>query len=72
MHISSDDVFSKILKKPSIVPKKMIPYRKAKVVFIGKKNHFPAPPILYIFSQKFHGSVVWLVELIDAKGIGVA
>ena len=26
MHISSDEVFSKILKKPSIVQKKMIPY----------------------------------------------
>ena len=38
----------------------------------SKKPHFPAPPILNIFSQKFHGLVLWLVELIDAKGIGVA
>ena len=36
------------------------------------KAHFPAPPILNIFSQKFHGLVLWLVGLIDAKGIGVA
>ena len=34
--------------------------------------HFPAPPILYIFSWQFYGLVLGLVELIDAKGIGVA
>ena len=55
---------------------------KAKVVFIEKKSkskqpskkkaRFPAPPILNIFLQKFHGLVFWFVELIDAKGIGVA
>ena len=88
VHISSDEVFSKILKKPSIVQKKMIPHMNDKVVFIGnkqfffvlqknskwptKKAPFPAPSILNIFSQKFHGLVFWLVELIDAKGIGVA
>ena len=38
VHISSDEVFCKILKKPSIVQKKMIPHMKAKVVFIGKKQ----------------------------------
>ena len=37
-----------------------------------KKAHFPAPPILNIFLQKFYGLVLWLVELIDAKGIGMA
>ena len=37
-----------------------------------KKGHFPAPPILNIFFQKFHGSVVGLVGLIGAKGIDVA
>ena len=37
-----------------------------------KKARFPAPPILNIFLQKFHGVVLGLVELIDAKGIGVA
>ena len=31
--------------------KKMIPHMKPKVVFIGKKAHFPAPPILDIFSR---------------------
>ena len=77
VHISSDDVFSKILRKSSIVQKKMIPHMKAKVVFIGKKQkrkkqkrkkkiqngrlkkaRFPAPPILNIFLQKFHGLVL--------------
>ena len=37
----------------------------------SKKPHFPAPPILNIFSWNFHG-FLGLVELIDAKGIGVA
>jgi hypothetical protein len=37
-----------------------------------KKGHFPAPPILNIFLWKFHGLVLGLVELIDAKGIDVA
>ena len=40
VHISSDEVFSKILKKPSIVQKKTIPHMKGKVVFIGKKPFF--------------------------------
>ena len=34
-----------------------------------KKGHFPSPPILNIFFQKFHGWVLGLVGLIDAKGI---
>ena len=88
VHISLDEVFSKILKKPSIVQKKMILHMKAKVVFIGKKQknkfektnqngrlkkaRFPAPPILNIFLQKFYGGVLGLVGLIDAKAIGVA
>ena len=38
----------------------------------SKKSHFPAPPILNIFSSKFHGLVLGLVELIDAKIIGMA
>ena len=29
VHISSDEVFSKIMKKPSIVQKKLIPHMKA-------------------------------------------
>ena len=36
------------------------------------KTHFPAPPILNIFSRKFPGLILGLVELIDAKGISVA
>ena len=38
----------------------------------SKKGHFPAPPILNIFFQKFHGLVLGLVGLNDAKGIDVA
>ena len=38
----------------------------------SKKPYFPALPILNIFSWKFHGLVLGLVELIDAKGIGMA
>ena len=38
----------------------------------SKKPHFPAPPILNIFLWNFYGLVLGLVELIDAKGIGVA
>jgi hypothetical protein len=35
----------------------------------SKKGHFPSLPILNIFFQKFHGWVLGLVGLIDAKGI---
>ena len=38
----------------------------------SKKGHFPSLPILNIFFQKFHGLVLGLVGLIDAKGIGLA
>jgi hypothetical protein len=38
----------------------------------SKIPHFQALPILNIFSIKFHGLVLGLVELIDAKGIGKA
>jgi hypothetical protein len=38
----------------------------------SKKLHFPAPPILNIFLIKFHRLGLGLVELIDAKGNGVA
>ena len=68
VHKSSDSFFSKILEKPSIVHKKMIPHKRAgfftemkqKEIQNGrlikfkmaasKKPHFPAPPILNIFS----------------------
>ena len=36
------------------------------------KSHFRASSILNIFSLKFHGFVLGLVELIDAKGIDFA
>ena len=48
-------------------PKKKFFEKKFKMAD-SKKGHFPAPPILNIF----HGLVLGLVELIDAKGIGVA
>ena len=38
----------------------------------SKKGHFPALPILDIFSWKFHRSVLGLVGLIDVKPINVA
>jgi hypothetical protein len=38
VHISSDEVFSKILKKPSIVQKKMIPHMKAFGLFNKMKQ----------------------------------
>ena len=47
-------------------------FLKKKSKWPTKKNHFSAPPILDIFWRKFHGLVLWLVGLIDAKGIGVA
>ena len=37
-----------------------------------KKLRFSKPPILNIFFQQFHGLVLGLVQLIDAKGIDVA
>ena len=42
VHISSDEVFSEILKKPSIVQKKMIPHMKAFGLFnkMKQKNFF--------------------------------
>ena len=52
-----------------------------KKIFFEKKNpkwlifqnrHFSKSPILKIFLWKFHGLVLGLVELIDAKGIDVA
>ena len=53
-----DEVFSKILKKPSIVQKWMIPLVNGLLVFFEMKQnsrilHFPAPPLLDIFHKKF-------------------
>ena len=84
VHKSWNRFFSKILEKPSIVQKKnytsykqagffteMKQKKKIKMT-ASKKPHFPAPPVLNIFSWKFHGLVLGLVELIDAKGIDFA
>ena len=38
VHISSDEVFSKILKKPSIVQKKIMPHMKAFGLFNKMKQ----------------------------------
>ena len=38
----------------------------------SKKGHFSKSPILNIFLWQFHGSVLGLVEFIDAKGIGMS
>ena len=38
----------------------------------SKKLSFSTPAIFNIFFQKFHGLVLGLVELIDAKGIDEA
>ena len=35
-------------------------------------SRFSKPPILEIFSRKFHGFGLWIVVFIDAKGINVA
>ena len=47
VHISSDVVFSKIMKKQFIVLKQMIPHMKAKLIFIEKKNRGASPTYLY-------------------------
>ena len=48
---------------------------KAKKIFFWEKNKktvFSTPPIPNIFSRKYQGLVLGLVELIDAKGINVS
>jgi hypothetical protein len=40
VHISSDELFSKILKKPLIVQKKIIPHMKAFGLFYKIKQYF--------------------------------
>ena len=84
VHKSSDSFFSKILKKT--VQKKNDASYKRDAFFIEmkqkkikmanlknskwppQKNHFQAPNI---FSWTFYGLILGLVDLIDAKGIGV-
>ena len=48
--------------------KKKIQKKKFKMAD-SKKGHFTKSPNLNIFLRKFHGSVLGLVGLIDAKGI---
>ena len=48
VHISLDEVFSKILKKPSIVQKKMIPHMKAFGLFNKMKQIF-----FFFWKKKF-------------------
>ena len=40
VHFSLNSLFSKILKKPSIVQKKMIPHKKGLLVFFEMKQKF--------------------------------
>ena len=59
VHISSDELFSRILKKPSIVQKKMIPHMEAfglfnkmkheKSKWPAKKRSFSSSAIFSIF-----------------------
>ena len=52
--------------------KKIFLWKKKFKMATQKKPHFPAPPIFNICSWKFHALVLWLVGLIDAKGIDMA
>ena len=71
VHISLDEVFSKILKNHPWCRKKMIPHIKAKVVFIRKKNKkWPTKKrlIFKLHSQYFFAKISWtglLVSRID-------
>ena len=53
--------------------KKILEKKKLIKMADSKKTHFSAPPIFNIFYESFTDwSLAGLVELIDAKGIGVA
>ena len=67
---SWNEVFFKILKKPSIVQKKMIPHMNGLLVFLevkqkkiqmaaSKNPHFPAPPILNFFILRIGRESLW-------------
>ena len=51
--------------------KKFFSWKKKIKMADSKKVHFSKSPILKIFLWKFHGLVLGLVGLIDAKGINV-
>ena len=78
VHISSDVVF--FIHSAEKMKPRLFSLEKTQTFFFEKKNnmankkkyHLPAPPILNVFSKKFHGLVLGLEELIDAKCIGVA
>jgi hypothetical protein len=62
-HIKAKVIFIGKKQKQIIFLKKQIKNGRL------KKTHFPAPPILNIFSRKFHGLVLWLIGLLDKTGI---
>ena len=79
-HKSSDSFFSKILEKPSIVQKKMMPYINGLLFFSEMKQKrkkikmtasISSSANFQYFSWNFYELVLGLVDLIDAKGIGV-
>ncbi len=74
VHISSDEVFSKILKKPSIVQKKMIPHMKAFGLFnkmkqtnkkIPEKNNSKWPPKKKVIFQLRQFSIFFCENFMD-------
>ena len=77
--ISWNEFFSKILKKPFIVRKQIIPHMNELLVFIEmkqkikngrlKKTSFSSSANSQFFYENF---MDWSLELIDAKGIGLA
>jgi hypothetical protein len=54
------------------IKKKKKKFQKFFKMADSKKLRFSKPPILNIFFQKFHGLVLGLVGLVDAKGIDEA
>ena len=78
VHISSDVVF--FIHSAEKMKPRLFSLEKTQTFFLKKNKqhgqqkkryHLPAPPILNVFSKKFHGLVLGLEELIDAKGMNV-
>ena len=66
MHISSDEVFSKILKKPFIVQKKMIPHMKAFGLFNKmKQKNSKWPPKKKVIFQLRQFSIFFCENFMD-------
>ena len=82
IYLGSDEVFSKILKKPSHSAEIndtsyeraacFIEMKQKKFKMANSKNLIFQLRQFLIFLCKYHGLVLGLVELIDAKCIGVA